>query len=138
MKRSELKKLTATRLKDARILLDTRRYAACFYLAGYAVECALKACIAKKFHANTIPTKVLVNSIYQHGLDKLIGVAELKQNLKQESDANPDFEANWNVVKDWQPNRRYELGATRQEAQDLYDAINDPIHGVLQWLHRHW
>ena len=138
MKRSELKKLTAMRLKDARILLDTRRYAACYYLARYAVECALKACIAKKFHANTIPTKALVNSIYQHGLDKLVGVAELAQNLEQERDASPDFEANWNVVKDWKSDRRYHLGATQRDAQDLCHAINDPNHGVLQWLHRHW
>lgn len=140
MKRSELKKLTAMRLEDARILLDSRRYPACYYIAGYAVECALKACIAKQFRANTIPARKLVNSIYKHGhdLDRLVGVAELTQTLEQERDASPDFEANWNVVKDWKSDRRYHLRATQRDAQDLCHAINDPIHGVLQWLHRHW
>ncbi len=138
MRRSELKKLAEMRLKDARSLLDTRRYAACYYLAGYAVECALKACIAKQFRANTIPNQKLVNSVYQHQLEGLVGVAGLKQDLDQESAADSDFEASWNVVKDWKPDTRYRAGATRREAQDFYDAITDPAHGVLQWLQRHW
>jgi HEPN domain-containing protein len=30
------------------VLLEAGLYAGAYYLAGYAVECALKACIAKK------------------------------------------------------------------------------------------
>ncbi len=138
MRRSELKKLAEMRLKDARSLLDTRRHAACYYLAGYAAECALKACIAKQFYANTVPDKNLVNSVYQHKIEGLVGVAELKQALKQERNADPDFDTNWNVVKDWKPERRYQTAATRRDAHDLYDAITDPGHGVFQWLQRHW
>ena len=106
--------------------------------AGYAVECALKACIAKQFHANTVPDQKLVNSVYQHKLEGLVGVAGLERDLEQEGAADSDFEANWNVVKDWKPDKRYQTEATRQDARDLYDAITDPAHGVLQWLQRHW
>ncbi len=138
MRRSELRKLTAMRLEDARSLLGTRRYAACYYLAGYAVECALKACIAKQFRANTIPTQSLVKSIYRHEIDALVGVAGLKSALEGEFGVDPDFEVNWNVVRDWKPDRRYQTNATRRDAKDLYDAITDPDHGVLQWLQRSW
>lgn len=64
MKRSELKRLAELRVRDALRLLRGRRYDACYYLAGYAVECALKACIAKQFRASTIPDLGRVKSIF--------------------------------------------------------------------------
>ena len=138
MKRSELKRLAELRRQDALSLLQQRRYGACYYLAGYAVECALKACIAKQFNANTIPDPKRVNNIYTHQVEVLVGIAGLKTALDTEAARDPDFEANWNVVKDWKPERRYQLGVTRTEAQGLYDAIDDPHHGVFQWLQRNW
>lgn len=138
MRRSDFKKLAAMRLKDARALLRAQRYGASYYLAGYAVECALKACIAKQFRARTIPDRKLVESVYQHQLDDLVGVAGLRDTLNDERAADQDFEANWNLVKDWKPDRRYRTKATRQDAEDLYNAISDPANGVLQWLQRHW
>ena len=138
MKRSELKRLADMRLRDAHVLLGARRYAGCYYLAGYAVECGLKACIAKTFSANTIPERRKVNSVYTHDLAGLVGVADLRGSFDTERDADPEFEAKWNVVKDWKPERRYLTRATRQEAEDLYDAIADPQNGVFRWLQRHW
>ena len=138
LRRSELKKLAKVRMADGRSLLDARRYAACYYLLGYAVEAALKACVAKQFRANAIPDKNRVNSIYTHVLEKLVRVAELEQALVREREADRDFEVNWLVVKDWKTDRRYQTQATRQEASNLYDAIADPTHGVFQWLRRHW
>jgi hypothetical protein len=35
-------------LQDAEALLQGGRYDAAYYLAGYAVECAIKACIANQ------------------------------------------------------------------------------------------
>ena len=43
----DLQDLAELRIKEARILLDAGSYPGAFYLAGYSVECALKACIAK-------------------------------------------------------------------------------------------
>ena len=138
MKRSELKRLAELRVRDALNLLRGRRYDACYYLAGYAVECALKACIAKQFRASTIPDPGRVKSIFTHQLEALVNVAGLAESLNEETRIDPDFEAYWNVVKDWKPDRRYQTGTTRYEAQNLYDAINDPDHGVFQWLRRYW
>ena len=64
--RSELKKLVERRLRDAHVLINGRRYESAYYIAGYAVECAIKACIAKQFKRNTIPDRRLVNETYKH------------------------------------------------------------------------
>lgn len=138
MRRSELKKLTDLRLKDARSLLKGKRYAACYYLAGYAVECAIKVCIAKQFKANTVPDRTVVNQFFSHSFEKLIEIAGLKQALKEFRERNEASETNWNVVKDWKPEKRYELQITKKEAEDLYNAITDRVHGVDQWLRQNW
>jgi len=43
--RSEFQELVEVRLADADTLIKQGRYDAAYYLAGYAVECALKACM---------------------------------------------------------------------------------------------
>lgn len=43
--RFDFQKLAEMRIDDARALLDQNKWAAAYYLAGYAVECGLKACI---------------------------------------------------------------------------------------------
>ena len=45
--RRELQDLSKVRLKEATALLQLGLFDGAFYLAGYAVECGLKACIAK-------------------------------------------------------------------------------------------
>lgn len=48
MNRGELQELALIRLQDAKVLLDNHCFDGAFYLSGYTIECALKACIAKK------------------------------------------------------------------------------------------
>jgi HEPN domain-containing protein len=43
--RAELQRLANERIADAKALLAARRWSAAYYLAGYAVECGLKACV---------------------------------------------------------------------------------------------
>ena len=45
--RKDLQELSKVRLKEATALLKLGLFDGAYYLAGYAVECALKACIAK-------------------------------------------------------------------------------------------
>ena len=47
MDRQQLKTIAALRLGDAAALLDIGRWAAAYYLAGYVVECGLKACLLR-------------------------------------------------------------------------------------------
>lgn len=58
MNRKELQSLAETRLADAKVLLKNRRYDAAYYLAGYAIECALKARIAGRTRRNDFPDLV--------------------------------------------------------------------------------
>ena len=113
-------------------------YPASYYIVGYAVECGLKACIARRFHANAIPERKLVNSVYTHLLENLVGAAELTVELHLEREADADFEAYWGLVKDWRSDSRYRVRLAPQEAKDLYEAVADTGHGVFQWLRRHW
>ena len=47
MNRNDFRELAGIRLGEAKVLLDSDRYDGAFYLADYAVECALKACISR-------------------------------------------------------------------------------------------
>ena len=70
--KKDLEFLADTRLDDAVHLFHGARYSAAYYLSGYTVELAIKACIAGVFHANVIPDKSFVNAVYSHKLDDLL------------------------------------------------------------------
>lgn len=135
--RSELRKLVERRLKDAHVLMGGRRYESAYYIAGYAVECAIKACIAKQFRRNTIPDKKLVNETYLHDFERLLKAAGLWDQLQKDVMTSPDLGSSWNVIKDWKPEVRYLTDKTKLDAHDLIDAIENPNDGILQWLAQH-
>ena len=64
--RHDLQQLARLRLDDALFLQQVGRSSSAYYLAGYAVELALKACIAKLFQPDVIPDRAFVNAIYTH------------------------------------------------------------------------
>lgn len=135
MNRRDFQELARLRLQDAQALLKARRYSGAYYLSGYAVECALKACIAKKTKRHDFsPDRKFLDKIYTHELVKLINSAGLENELAGAS--NP-LQTNWATVKDWNEHIRYEkIG--RQKAQDMVDAIADESEGVLAWVRRFW
>ena len=75
MNRRTLQTLARDRLADARALLRAHRYAAAYYMAGYAVECALKACITKHVNRHDFPDKKLATDSYTHDLNRLVTAA---------------------------------------------------------------
>ena len=137
MNRTDLQNLTRIRLKETKALLDKKLYDGAYYLYGYAVECALKACLAKRTKRHDFPDKQVANESYTHDLNKLIGVAGLEVSHKAEGLRDSKFSVNWAIVKDWSEKSRYELH-TPAAAQDLYSAVTDKKHGVLRWLRLHW
>lgn len=138
MNRDDFRQLAEVRLKEAKVLLDAKLYEGSYYLAGYSIECALKACIAAKTRQYDFPDKGLANRSHTHDLEKLIEAAELENSLKQEIQLNLAFGRSWSVVKDWDETKRYETGIPSKTAEDLYQAISDPKDGVLQWLKKWW
>jgi|ERR1700691_2377973 HEPN domain-containing protein len=138
MNRADLQNLAELRITEAKILLDERSFPGAFYLAGYAIECALKACIAKETKQYDFPDKKQVNKIYSHDLEELLSLAKLEGKLDDDMRSNGDLRAYWNSVVDWNEEKRYELDFKEAETRDLYRAIADPENGVLQWLKKLW
>lgn len=136
MNRNELRELALIRLKEAKSLLNSRNYEGAYYLCGYAVECGLKACIAKKTNRHDFPDKNTVNESYTHELSKLLRLAGLDKRLNDASKKNKTLEVNWSVVKDWREDSRYKR-FTDKDAVALYSAINGK-HGVLRWIKLYW
>lgn len=137
MNKTELETLAVIRIKEAEILLDVHCYQGAYYLAGYALECTLKACIAKQVKEFDFPNKQLANDSYTHNLTKLLTTAGLKQKLAEEENQNKEFKLNWAIVIEWSEESRYKLSITKQEAQDLFNAITDDESGILLWLKKY-
>ena len=134
--RRDFRTLAELRAKEARVLLRSRSQLGAYYLAGYAVECALKACIAKQRKRFEFPPKrKSVEKMYSHDLDTLLDAADLKAQLEKEITANPGFAANWNTVKDWTSESRYKTSGLN--GRDLYNAVTGP-NGVLPWIRLRW
>jgi len=75
--RRDLQNIALTRLKEVEVLLENRQYSGAYYLSGYVIECALKACIAKQTRKFDFPDKKTAIESYTHDLEKLVKVAKL-------------------------------------------------------------
>src|SRR4029077_2733610 len=131
--REQFQEFAKRRLAEAKLLASEHHPSGAYYLAGYAVECALKAIIAAQFRANELPEKGLVNSIYTHNLSELLRLTGLQAELQAEN----ELATNWDIVKRWSENARY---ATCDDAvaSAMLDAIGDDERGLFQWLTSRW
>ena len=135
--RQQWRELAEMRLKDAQCLVSLRRWSAAYYLAGYAVECGLKAAICKQFRMNAIPDKKMVADIYVHNLNELRKLAVLDVVFDADSQSSPGLVVSWAVVKAWNESARYEK-QTSQAAGDMVNAVADPNIGVMTWLRKYY
>ncbi len=138
MNRADLQTLADARVADANVLLDAGRSPAAYYLVGYAVECALKACVAKQIKEHDFPDRKLINDSYTHSLEQLLKISGLKAQFDGRIAADEAFEVNWTTVKDWNESSRYDSTITDVTARDLFTAVTDQAHGVLTWLKTLW
>jgi hypothetical protein len=72
-----LQALAEERARDAEALLNAGQWSGAYYLAGYAVECAHKACIAKQINQYDYPSKELALKAYTHDIRSLLNTAGL-------------------------------------------------------------
>ena len=137
MNRNDFQRLAEIRVREARSLLDVGHYPGAYYIMGYAVECALKACVSKQIKRYDFPDKKFISDAHVHNLEQLIGIAGLAQDFKRSRQVNPELELNWTIVKDWKETSRYDHSITRQQAIDIYSACTGR-NGVLPWVRRRW
>jgi hypothetical protein len=140
--RLDLQTLAERRIQDANALLLANRWAAAYYLAGYAVECALKACILHHVERTGMifrDRKYLkdLGDCWTHQLDRLVNLAGLTVELGTATKANSALLSFWGVAKDWSETSRYE-DKTEAEARALYEALTHEPDGVMRWLRTHW
>ena len=112
-------------------------FSGAYYLSGYAVECALKACVAKLTRRHEFPGKDFARNAYTHDFLQLIKTAELGEQYRIDIGENMQLAANWTIVKDWKEDSRYAIWSPAQ-ARALVEAITEATHGVLPWIERHW
>src|SRR5690606_7682096 len=135
MTRDEFKNIAEIRIREAQVLLDQGLYSGAYYLAGYALECAIKACLSKQILQHNIPEKKFINEIHTHDLQKLIRFDdELSASFNS---ADDDFITNWTIVKDWSEQSRYKT-YNENEAKELIEAIIKEEGGILSWIQQYW
>ena len=137
MNRVDFQNLAAERLSDARALFAADRFNCAYYVAGYAVECALKACIAHRTREDDFPPRE-TRKIWTHDLEDLLDSAGLKAEFSEVTETDSGFEYSWGIVKDWSESSRYDNDKDRARAEMMLGAISNPTNGILQWLNKYW
>ena len=137
MRRVDLQKLSQNKLVSAQILAASKHYSNAYYLAGYSLELALKACVARMISVDTIPDKNLINRVYTHDIGQLVGLAGLKTEFDDRAKSDNIFAANWAICSEWSPDHRYRV-VSAAETTFLLVAIADEEHGVLPWIKNYW
>ena len=137
MNRLQLQQLADERVRDAAALLAAGQWSGAYYMVGYAVECGLKACIAKRTNQYDFPDKEFAQKCFTHKIDTLVELAGLAALRKADLTANPALAGNWLIVKDWDEKSRYQLW-TESEARGLFAAVTDSANGVLPWITGRW
>ena len=138
MNRSDFQQLAEDHLRHAKALLDAQLYSGAYYICGYVVECALKACICKKtnqfdFH----PSPEASRAAWSHDFEKLIRAADLESEINAARELDRALDVKWESVENWSPHSRYEPHG-QPEAQLILDAVADPDHGVFSCIKQLW
>jgi len=138
MNRVLLQSISKERRREAAALLRARLFAGAYYLAGYSVECALKACIAKQTRKHDFPDKRLVLGAWTHDVQRLALVAGVWPDLEHDMNASPSLQVNWGIVTDWSEDVRYDTSITEARALALYAACTARHSGILTWIRSRW
>lgn len=115
----DLRTIARARMHDARVLLQSKRFDGAFYLCGYSVELALKARICQTLKWSGFPETANefrnLQSLKTHNLEVLLRLSGVEGRVKSK------YLAEWSVVLDWNPEKRYQpIGqSTLQQAADM-------------------
>jgi hypothetical protein len=143
MNQAELRLMATERILDADALIAAGRWAFAYYVAGYAVECALKSSVLARMIVTgaVFEEKKSAPNYRTHDFGDLIVAAglkaELDARLAHSAAVGDAFVTNWGVVTQWNETSRYEA-KTQLESASLYGAITNNPDGVLLWIQNYW
>jgi HEPN domain-containing protein len=140
MDRDHWQRLATERLADAKVLLAARRWSAAYDLAGYAVECGLKSCILVRVAREgeiIFLDKRFSERCWTHDLKVLLELAGLEADFAAAATGDITLRNYWERVKDWKELSRY-IRTAKDKAEELFEAVADKKHGVLQWIKSRW
>ncbi len=120
------------------MLFAAAAFEGAYYLAGYAIECALKACVAKQIQEFDFPDKRLAERSYTHDLVQLLHISGVEATFADAIRADKALGWSWGTLKEWSEANRYRLDVTQKSAEDMLAAVGNETSGVLSWLKRHW
>jgi hypothetical protein len=121
--RKDLQRLANLRLRESRALLKVGLFDGAYHAAGLAVECGMKAIIAKKTRKHQFPDKKLATDCWTHNPEVLAKHADILAAIKKLQDGSEIFDSNWAQVSQWQVESRYAISVTEREARDFYAAV---------------
>lgn len=135
--RKQLQALARLRLREAEALYAAGLYDGCVYLAGYAVELALKSRICKLLDLKNYPLE-FGQAFKIHKLEQLKVLAGLSAQI--DPSKNKKLFDNWSKAIEWDPEQRYKApgGYDAITAKQILDSIRTRPNGVLTWLSRRW
>ena len=139
MNRAELQELSDERIEDARALLAASQGPGAYYLAGYALECALKSCVLAFIDRTGIifEDKKYAEKCWTHDIEDLVRQAGLTVERDKAVGTNIKLGQHWLIAKDWSESSRYRM-STQWQAADLLNALTDTTDGVLPWVKNYW
>ena len=88
MNRADYQELVELRLAEAECLFRNGMFDGAYHLGGYAVEAALKACIAKTVNQHDFPPRNTQRDYYTHDLEVLLKTAALDIVIADDRKAN--------------------------------------------------
>lgn len=136
-------------MDEADDLLGIGRVDAAFYLAGYAIEMALKAAICKtldqpdfyKPDRTLKSVRIVQDKVFKefktHNYSDLLVLSGLSNKLDDAMALDGLLERAWQLIGriKWSENDRYEIGRiSLSEALDFVDAVKL----VTKWIRNYW
>jgi HEPN domain-containing protein len=138
----QLHRLAKVRLQDAQALLGRKRWSGAYYLSGYVIECALKACLLKHLGESDSVFGVQgylkqLADCWTHDLVRLVNLSGLDADFGVARGANPALGNYWGIAKDWRETSRYE-DKTERQAREMFEAVSHKPDGVFLWIQSRW
>ena len=137
--RTEFQQLADVRVAEAAALLAAGLWSGAYYVAGYAVEFGLKACVLAHVERTgaIFDDKKYSEKCWTHDPEILIVLAGLKADWDAVAPRGSQKQLYWDAVTTWTEQSRYKR-YTQTDAQELFTAITDATHGVLTWIRTRW